>query len=163
MSTEKEMKKHKLWLDQAHRFAQESKDRSTKVGCVLVSPRNRFVSSGWNGFAEGIDDSKPERHERPAKYEWSLCAEQNAVANAAREGHMTDGATAYLNWHPTCPCGKCISILRNAGIVRIVGPNRPFAGKGSGIYYHQSSITSEIIAETGIEIVVVEHELLRQS
>lgn len=152
-------KKHILWIDQAHRFAQESKDRSTKVGCVLVGSDNRLISSGWNGFPEGVDDDVDERHDRPQKYEWTVHAEMNAVINAARKGHATDGATMYLNWEPY-PCGRCMASLRNAGIVRLVGPNRPFGGKGSGCSsaYTVGPITQAIIDETGIEVIVVDYD-----
>lgn len=157
MATEKELNRHKLWIDLAERFSKESKDRSTKVGCVIVSPDDRMVSSGWNGFAEGVRHDIEERHERPLKYEYAICSETNAINNAARLGHKTLGATAYINYDPTACCGKCMSNLRNAGIVRVVGPNRPFPGKGKGLFYSVNNVTEGIIAETGIEIVKVDY------
>lgn len=153
-------RKHILWIDLAHRFAQESKDRSTKVGSVIVGSNNRMISSGWNGMPEGVDDDIDERHERPAKYEWFIHAEMNAVANAARMGHATDGATLYIDWNPAGVCGRCIAVLRNAGIVRIVGPSRPFEGKGAtcSTQYTSGTISKEIATETKIEIVVVDYD-----
>jgi dCMP deaminase len=34
--------------------AQKSKDDSTKVGCVIVSPDNTVLSMGYNGFPRGV-------------------------------------------------------------------------------------------------------------
>jgi deoxycytidylate deaminase len=45
-------------------------------------------------------------------------AEANCVANAARHGTLTMGATLYLNW--VHPCKDCTSLLINAGISEIV-------------------------------------------
>ena len=41
-----------------------SKDRSTKVGCVIVDERHVVVAVGWNGFPRGVNDDADERHER---------------------------------------------------------------------------------------------------
>ena len=32
-------------------------DENTKMGCVIVSPNNRIVSTGYNGFPAGINDN----------------------------------------------------------------------------------------------------------
>ena len=117
--------KDKLWIDIANRVAQESKDRSTKVGCVIVSDDGVILSTGWNGFPRGVNDQDEAKHERPAKYHWTEHAERNAIFNAAREGIRLKGSTAYLNWEPY-PCEACMRALHQAGIRRIVGPNRPF-------------------------------------
>lgn len=44
-------------------------------------------------------------------------AEQNALAQSAKLGKATAGATAYINGYP---CWRCFMLLANAGIVRIV-------------------------------------------
>ena len=158
---EKETRKHLLWIDLAERISKESKDRSTKVGCVIVSADNTILSTGWNGFPRGVNDDDAAKHERPAKYDWTEHSERNAVYNAAREGIKIKGATAYLNWEPY-PCVPCVRALHQAGIVRIVGPDRPFKGVGNGIAYDTNNITRNIIDETGIEIIILPYNVEKQ-
>lgn len=96
-----------------------SKDYSTKVGCVLVSPDGVIVATGYNGLPRGVKDTS-ERMERPAKYLWTVHAEAAAVANAARTGARLAGATAFVSH---APCASCARLLLNAGIARVVvGP-----------------------------------------
>jgi dCMP deaminase len=101
--------------------AQWSKDRSSRVGCVIVKDR-RIISTGYNGMARGLDDSVEERHERPEKYEWFLHAEPNGIINAAREGVCTMDADMYLNWYP---CNICAGYVVQAGIKRIFCDQEP--------------------------------------
>lgn len=153
---DKETRRHQLWIDVAQRVSEESKDRSTKVGCVIVSPDNTILSTGWNGFPRDVDDTDEAKHERPAKYEWTIHAERNAVCNAAREGIGLKGATAYLNFTPYAICVPCVGTLWQSGIVRFVGPDRAFGGAGRGTAYDIDVINRQMIDETGIEIIVIE-------
>ncbi len=52
----------------AEHVATWSKDRSRKVGCVIVGPDNEIRSLGYNGFPRGITDDIEKRHQRPTKY-----------------------------------------------------------------------------------------------
>ncbi len=45
-------------------------------------------------------------------------AEQNCIANAAREGVCTKGATMYVSYK--IPCKDCMAVLINAGVLEIV-------------------------------------------
>jgi dCMP deaminase len=85
-----------------------SKDRSTKVGCVIVGPNNEVRSIGYNGFPRNADDDSDERHSRPTKYKWTEHAERNAVYNAARVGTPIDGCSMYLPWFPCMDCARAI-------------------------------------------------------
>ena len=55
-------------LKMAIEVASWSKDESTKVGAVITTAEGAPVSWGFNGMPMGIDDTIPERHERPLKY-----------------------------------------------------------------------------------------------
>lgn len=101
----------------AFHVATRSKDRSTKVGCVIVGPDNEVRSTGYNGFPRGIDDGREDRHERPAKYLWTEHAERNAVYNAARMGTPLKGCRIYLPWFP---CMDCARALVQCGIVEMI-------------------------------------------
>ncbi len=154
----------KLWIDQAQRFSEESKDRSTRVGCVIVTPDNKLVSSGWNGFPRGVDDTIDERHNRPEKYNWAIHAELNAILNHAHTGGSSlVGCTAYLNYEITGICSGCMGCLRNAGIVRVIGPSTTFPGVADGQEdTYSSGPTQAIAAETDIEMIIVDYEPRRQ-
>lgn len=104
------------FMKQAELVASKSKDDSTKVGAVLVRNNNAF-STGYNGFPRGVDDTIPERHERPAKYDWTVHSELNCLLNAAREGFGTYGTTMYVT---LCPCKGCAGAIVQAGVKRVV-------------------------------------------
>jgi len=105
------------YMDLARHIAHWSKDRSTKVGCVIVGPDCEVRSIGFNGFPRGVDDEVDERHERPAKYAWTEHAERNAIFNAARIGVSLKGCTLYLPWFP---CMDCARAIVQAGIAELV-------------------------------------------
>lgn len=96
-----------------------SKDRSTKVGCVIVGPDHEIRSTGYNGFPRGIPDDNDALHERPEKYFWTEHAERNAIYAAARVGVPLNGCTAYLDWFP---CMDCARAFAQVGIAAIVMP-----------------------------------------
>jgi len=101
--------------------AQWSKDRSSKVGMVIVKDRE-IISTGFNGMPRGCDDYLEERHERPEKYNWFIHAEPNAIINAARQGKSTLDCDAYLNWFP---CDQCAGFIVQAGIKRLYCDKEP--------------------------------------
>ncbi len=105
------------FMDLAREIGSWSKDRSRKVGCVLVGPAREIRATGYNGFPRGVNDDVEARHQRPAKYRWTEHAERNAIYNAARSGVATDGCTAYLPWFP---CVDCARALIQAGITTLV-------------------------------------------
>lgn len=142
-----------LFILQACLIAQKSKDPSTKVGCVIVGNDNAVLSMGFNSFAHGVDESIKERWKSPEKYHWIEHAERNAIFNAVRNGININGARAYLNYEPK-PCAECARALIQVGITEIVGPNRPFSGKGAGKHY--SIEHSEImLREAGVIITYI--------
>lgn len=113
----------RLWdqrfLALAEHIAGWSKDRSTKVGAVIVDPDRRVVSIGFNGFPRGIADDARLEH-RETKYEMIVHAEVNALMFA---GRPVRGCTLYT-W-PLPPCSRCAALLIQAGIGRVVSPPAP--------------------------------------
>lgn len=104
------------------------------VGCVLV--RNRAIlATGYNGSIPGAphcDDvghdlvatvvaEVPDGNTTMSKMKnncvRTIHAEMNAICQAARLGHATAAAAAYVN---TFPCWPCFKALIGAGITRIV-------------------------------------------
>lgn len=105
------------WLTLAHHIGSWSKDRSTKVGCVVVGDANQVLTQGYNGFPRGVSDSIPERHERPLKYKWTEHAERNAIYNAARTGTSLGDSTMYVEFFP---CTDCARAIVQSGIATVV-------------------------------------------
>jgi dCMP deaminase len=87
------------------------------VGCVLV--RNRDVlATGYNGSLSGIPHCDDVGHDMQEGHcVTTVHAEANALCMAARNGHSTLSAEAYLTHYP---CWTCFKLLVQAGIVRIV-------------------------------------------
>lgn len=105
------------WLTLASQVSSWSKDRSTKVGCLIVGSSNQVLSLGYNGFPRGVNDYIPERHERPLKYKWTEHAERNAIYNAARTGTSLMGGVLFVPWFP---CSDCSRGIVQAGIATVV-------------------------------------------
>lgn len=96
----------------------KSKDPSTKVGAVIVSPQNEIASMGYNGFPKGVDDSQERYADRETKYQYVVHAEENAVVFSKGQ---TLGSTIYI-W-PLFPCSNCAKLIIQSGIKRVVSPS----------------------------------------
>lgn len=93
----------------ARSVALKSKDTSTKVGCVLVDKNNRVISTGYNGFVAGCDESLLS-YERPMKYHYIIHAELNSILSAKCD---LTGCRAYTTF---APCVNCLKHLLQSGI-----------------------------------------------
>lgn len=93
-----------------------SKDRSTRVGAVALDDNFVIKGSGYNGFPRGVDDTVESRHERPLKYRWTVHAEMNVIAQAARP--VLEGTTLILT--SLHPCATCAGLIVQAGIKRVI-------------------------------------------
>lgn len=102
------------FLNIAEQVKLKSKDESTQIGAVIVGIDNEVLSTGYNSFPRGMDDSKQERQERPEKYFWFEHAERNAIYNAARVGTALKNSTIYLT--SGAPCMDCARGIVNSGI-----------------------------------------------
>lgn len=150
MNLQKQEKWHKRYVALAEHISQWSDDRSTQVGAVIVGPNNRVVSVGPNGFPSGVVDS-PERHERPDKYLYMEHAERNAIYNARL---IPEGSVLYMNYYP-CPCSDCARAIIQSGIRAIVGPDKPFPGKGNGVHYDAQTTPITMLKEAGVKLIVI--------
>jgi len=111
------------FLEMAYVFANLSKAKRRKVGCIIVKD-GQVISNGFNGTPSGfsncceeplyssVDDcyilqTKPE----------VLHAETNALMKIARSTNSSIGSTMYL----TCsPCFECAKLIIQSGIIRLV-------------------------------------------
>ena len=132
----------------------KSKDKSTKVGCVIVDDDNTPISTGFNSFPRGVDDTIEERHERPAKYLYTEHAERNAIYNAARQ--ILKGTTLVLQGAP-CTCADCARGIIQSGIKKIiVVKDESTILKGD--WDADFTAAFEMFSEAGVEVEAVEFD-----
>ena len=98
----------------AETVALKSKDPSSKMGCVIVDPKKRVVSLGYNGMLQGADESKMTLSERPMKYYFAIHSEMNAILFAHQD---LTGCTIY---NRVATCENCLKYCLQAGIKRFV-------------------------------------------
>lgn len=122
--------------------ASNSRDPSTKVGCVLVRPDGTIASMGYNGIARGADDEKYMHGERDTKLAFVMHAELNARLNCRDQS--TEGYTAYVTM---APCSHCCSVLAQSGIRRVVCmPPKP-------AWFKSAELGRQMLVEMGVEVV----------
>ena len=133
-----------------------SKDQSTQVGAVIVNPHsNTIISSGWNGIPRGVDDTLAERSERPEKYLWYSHAEENAIANAAANGHATAGCTLYVTH---MPCPSCARKIIGARLLDIIVPEYRFSEDDDLAARHKIDRSVAMFREAGVSLRPVPRE-----
>lgn len=105
------------FLGIAREVSSWSKDPSAKIGAVAVKDR-RILSTGYNGFPEGMDDDKLRYSVRETKYKYIVHAEMNAIYNATKNGISLNGATMYVWGLPAC--SECAKGIASVGIEKVV-------------------------------------------
>lgn len=94
-------------------------DPNSKVGSVIVSPENKILGVGYNGFVTGIDESKlslsREGSWLDSKYPYIVHSEVNAIVNSVV--HSLKNSKLYCTLFP---CNDCTKILAQAGIKEII-------------------------------------------
>jgi len=113
------------FMGMAHLSALRSKDPSTQVGAVIVSPANKVVSIGYNGLPKGCsDDEYPWDREGSAletKYAYVVHAELNAILNSPMP---VTGCRIYVSLFP---CNECAKAIIQSGIKEIVYEDDKYA------------------------------------
>ncbi len=112
MSTQKDWDEY--FMSVAEVVSKKSKDPSSQMGCVIVDPEKRIISTGYNGLLQGADESKMTLSERPMKYYFAIHSEMNAVLFAHQD---LTGCTIY---NRVATCENCLKYCLQAGIKRFV-------------------------------------------
>jgi dCMP deaminase len=133
-------------------IAQASPDLSTQNGAVLIDSEGKMIGAGINKLPIGIQVT-PERLARPAKYMWTEHAERNAIYDAARSGHKTDGATLIC---PFVACHDCARGIVQAGISLVVTHT---AMTIPGRWSESVDVGFEILKEAGVEVEFIDGHL----
>lgn len=144
-----ELNWHKYFFQMCDLVATKSKDRSTKVGTVIVGPDNEVRSTGYNGFPRGVNDNIDSRHNRPIKYMYTEHAERNAIFSAARTSVSLNGCRIYVNYFP---CTDCARAIIQSGISKVLINDK------IGIEEHwkeSCDCAKEMFNEAGVEIELI--------
>jgi dCMP deaminase len=138
------------FLSIAEQVKVKSKDKNTQIGAVIVGNDNEILSTGYNSFPRGLDDTKEERQERPEKYYFMVHAEANAIVNAAKNGISINNSKIYL----TCgiPCAECVKLIINSGIKQIFCKKTDDDVKGE-LWIKSKQKSLDMISECGIEVI----------
>lgn len=129
-----------------------SKDRSTKVGAIAIDDNYCLKGSGYNGFPRGVNDDLDHRHERPLKYRWTVHAEMNVIAQAARP--VLEGTTLLLT--SLHPCATCAGLIVQAGIKRVITRRTEQIKRiesGREDWDEEARIAMDIFREAGVEVI----------
>ncbi|MEF9920509.1 MAG: dCMP deaminase family protein [Erysipelotrichaceae bacterium] len=135
----------------AHLSALRSKDPSTQVGAVIVSPQKKVVGIGYNGFPNGCsDDEFPWDREgdyEATKYPFVVHAELNAILNSTKDLH---GCSIYVSLFP---CNECAKAIIQSGIKRIVYESDKYATSDNTI------ASKRMLSAVGIELVQLPYSM----
>jgi dCMP deaminase len=137
------------FMDMARMVAGWSKDPSTKVGAVIVSPDRRHFFWGYNGFPTGVEDDPELLKDREEKYPRILHAETNALLMADQP---------IIGWTIYCtlaPCSSCAAQIIQKGITRIVLPGSP--GSEHDHWGDSMKIARSMLAQAGVKLEALGH------
>jgi dCMP deaminase len=134
----------KRFLELAEKASEWSKDPSGKIGAVAIGKKGQVLSTGYNGFPRGIEDSEERYNDRPTKYKYVVHAEMNAIYNATYNGVSLDEATMYIVGLPCC--SECAKGLIQVGIKRVV-----MKAQIAERWAESWKLTEQLFNETNIE------------
>jgi dCMP deaminase len=150
-------KKEKLYqlLNVAEQIKPMSKDAKTQIAVLILDTEYTIRSVGYNSFPRGIDDSRPERQERPEKYFWFEHAERNSIYNAART--HADIRNSWMLLTCGMPCTDCARGIIQAGLEGIIMKEKSNSKTTTQTIWEEHALRSEqMFAEAGIKIVYLE-------
>jgi dCMP deaminase len=94
--------------------SQRSIDESTACGAILVSNKNRILSTGYNGPISNSND-KLIPTQRPDKYYYMIHAEENCILSC--DNNNFEDSRMYITGRP---CHRCLRMMLQRGIKNII-------------------------------------------
>lgn len=132
----------------AYTIANLSKDPATKVGCIILDDDCNILSTGFNGFPRGVNDSPERYHDRAVKLSMIVHAESNAIAQAARTGaRLYDSILIVTAMYP---CANCAKLIAQAGIKTVLAPP---IDKNNTKWLEEWSVATTIFDEAGVKVM----------
>lgn len=143
---------NKRFMKLAEHISTWSKDKSRKVGSVIVDEDRRVISVGFNGQAIGCDDNDESRYVKPKKLLYFVHAEVNAICACAKSGISTKNTILYCTLHP---CSGCCKAIIQSGIKKVVCPKPDFENDS---WSEEFKAAQEMFTESGIIIEYYEKD-----
>jgi dCMP deaminase len=144
------MEWNEYFLSIAEQVKVKSKDINTQIGAVIVGSDREILSTGYNSFPRGLDDTKEERQERPEKYFWMEHAERNAIYNAARVGTPIKDSSIYIT--SGVPCMDCARGIINSGIKKVYC-KRVCTTTNKDMWDEHQKRSIDMLHECGVEVI----------
>lgn len=138
----------RFFLRAAYHAASRSPDLSTQNGAVIVDDTGVPIGAGCNDIPRRVA-ATPDRLQRPLKYAVTEHAERNAVYDAARHGHCTDGGTMFCCW---AACADCARAIIQSGITTLI----THADMMDGTPEHWKEtivVANEMLREAGVKVI----------
>lgn len=146
----------KRYLEIAKSVANWSKDPSTKVGAITVGNKGQIISTGFNGFPRGIEDSFDRLNHRETKYKYVVHAEKNAIYNACINTVSLCGSSIYVYGLPVC--SECCKGIIQVGIKKVViQHSKDISSK----WKESFDLTLEMFKESNIECIIYDDNFER--
>lgn len=139
------------FMDLAQQVSTWSKDPSKQIGAVVVGNKKQILSTGYNGFPRGIEDTEERLNNREIKYKYVVHAEMNAIFNATYTGTSLDGASMYVYGLPIC--NECAKGIIQVGIKEIFIKRKSLLDKPN--WYDSYLISKEMFDEVGISVKLI--------
>ncbi len=146
-----------FFMQKAQLMSTRSKDPSTKVGCLIVSPDRVILSAGYNGFPRGIKDTPERLNDRDLKYPRVVHSETNAIINAVRNGTIIRDAIVFVT-QPPCP--ECTKMLVNTEIRELLHMDLDENKKDLPGWREKLHISFDMLDEAGIPHKIIPNEFL---
>ena len=127
-----------------------SKDPNSQVGSCIVSPDNKILSIGYNGFPRGCSDDvfpwSREGDELDTKYFYVTHSELNAILNY--RGGSLEGSKIYVSLFP---CNECAKAIIQAGLKTVVYACDKYADTAAVL------ASKRMFRAAGVELVPYRH------
>ena len=118
MVAEKQLVLDERYLRMAKIWAENSYCRRRQVGALVVKDK-MIISDGYNGTPSGFENVCEDENNTTQPY--VLHAEANAITKIACSNNNSQGATLYVT---ASPCIECAKLIIQAGIRRVVYPEK---------------------------------------
>jgi dCMP deaminase len=117
--------KYRYLLRDAYEYArQNSQDRSTHVGALLIdATEDEVIARGANRYPADSLARNEANHERPRKYTFIEHAERDVIFACASMGEQTKGLIMVCPW--AC-CADCARAIVLAGIPLVVAHKQAY-------------------------------------
>ena len=138
------------FINLAEYISEWSKDPSAKIGCVAVDPiTNNILSTGYNGFPSGLEDTYERLNNREEKYKFIVHAETNCIYNATKNGINLKGSYFFI--YGLCICHECAKALVQVGVEVIY--YKPSFHECNNRWNTSNDLASSILNECGIKLI----------